>query len=70
MALYEYRCRTCDATFERRRPMAEADAPASCPDGHDDAVRLLSTFAAVGGQSAPGGPPAVPCGAQCACHPG
>jgi putative FmdB family regulatory protein len=70
MALYEYRCRTCDTTFELRRPMAEANAPAACPDGHGDVVRLLSAFAAVGGESSASGPPAAPCGAQCACYPG
>jgi putative FmdB family regulatory protein len=73
MALYEYRCRTCDTTFELRRPMAEANAPATCPDGHDGAVRLMSVFAAVGdgsGGAARDVAPAVPCGAHCACHPG
>jgi putative FmdB family regulatory protein len=40
---YEYRCRACGATFERTRPMAEASAPAQCPQGHDDTVKLLST---------------------------
>jgi len=73
MARYEYRCRTCDDRFELRRPMAEADAPASCPAGHADVVRLLSVFATVGtsGGSAPA-PMAMPsgggCGGACACH--
>ena len=73
MALYEYRCRTCDTTFELRRPMAQANAPATCPDGHDGVVRLLSMFAAVGDaarETARDTAPAVPCGAHCACHPG
>ena len=48
MPLYEFRCRTCDDTFEVRRPMSQAGDPASCPSGHDDAVRLLSVFASVG----------------------
>jgi putative FmdB family regulatory protein len=69
MPLYEYRCRTCDTTFELRRPMAEANVPALCPDGHGDAVRLLSAFAAVG-TTGPRLEPGVPCGPQCACHPG
>ena len=34
VATYEFRCRACGATFEERRPMAEADRPATCPDGH------------------------------------
>jgi putative FmdB family regulatory protein len=74
MALYEYRCRTCDTTFELRRPMAEANAPASCPDGHPGALRLLSVFASVGTETAgvrsADHASAAPCGAHCACHPG
>jgi putative FmdB family regulatory protein len=71
MPVYEFRCRTCDATFEARRPMAESNAAATCPDGHLDTVRLLSVFAAVGAasasqSSAPSG--GAPCGAHCACH--
>ncbi|HWM39637.1 MAG TPA: zinc ribbon domain-containing protein [Streptomyces sp.] len=51
MPRYEYRCRQCDTQFELTRPMADSGAPASCPDGHDDTVKLLSTVA-VGGTSA------------------
>jgi putative FmdB family regulatory protein len=70
--LYEFRCRTCDETFEVRRPMSEAGEPATCPDGHDGAVRLLSVFASVGAGGSPA--PAAPapragggCGAGCGC---
>ena len=31
MPVYEFRCSTCHAVFDERRPMADADAPASCP---------------------------------------
>ncbi|WP_392891825.1 zinc ribbon domain-containing protein [Streptomyces sp. LN699] len=55
MPRYEYRCRTCDDTFEVSRPMAESSAPADCPAGHADTVKLLSAVA-VGGSS--GGAPA------------
>ncbi|NBM16487.1 zinc ribbon domain-containing protein [Streptomyces sp. GC420] len=48
MPRYEYRCRPCGTTFELNRPMAESSAPAVCPDGHEDTVKLLSTVA-VGG---------------------
>ncbi|MET9874328.1 zinc ribbon domain-containing protein [Actinacidiphila glaucinigra] len=48
MPRYEYRCRSCGTTFELSRPMAESSAPAECPAGHDDTVKLLSTVA-VGG---------------------
>ncbi|MFJ4896689.1 MULTISPECIES: zinc ribbon domain-containing protein [unclassified Streptomyces] len=50
MPRYEYRCRSCGHTFELRRPMAQSSAPASCPAGHEDTVKLLSTVA-VGGSA-------------------
>lgn len=73
MPLYEFKCRTCDDTFEVRRPMSEAGAPATCPQGHDGAVRLLSVFASVGATSTAAPAPARPaagghgCGGGCAC---
>lgn len=53
MPRYEYRCRPCGATFELNRPMAESSAPAACPQGHEDTVKLLSTVAVGGTASAP-----------------
>ncbi|MGW0471184.1 FmdB family zinc ribbon protein [Streptomyces coeruleorubidus] len=53
MPRYEYRCRTCGDTYELSRPMAESSAPAPCPSGHDDTVKLLSTVAVGGSASAP-----------------
>ncbi len=50
MPRYEYRCRSCQATFELDRPMAQSAAPVACPDGHGDTVKLLSTVA-LGGRS-------------------
>jgi putative FmdB family regulatory protein len=68
MAVYEYRCRTCDDLFELRRPMSESDAPAECPVGHADTVRLLSVFASAGvATGAAAAMPAGGCGAGCAC---
>lgn len=76
MATYEFRCRACGSTFEERRPMADADAPATCPDGHTDTTRLLSVFASVGGSSASGSATNLPapsmggggcCGDACGC---
>ncbi|WP_460339727.1 FmdB family zinc ribbon protein [Actinoallomurus acanthiterrae] len=52
MPRYDFRCRACGATFEVSRPMAEASAPAACPDGHEDTVKLLSTVAVTGGGTA------------------
>jgi putative FmdB family regulatory protein len=57
---YDFRCRACGATFEVSRPMTESSAPASCPDGHDDTVKLLSTVAVTGGTTA-----APPSGGGC-----
>ncbi|MFI9391798.1 zinc ribbon domain-containing protein [Streptomyces bauhiniae] len=53
MPRYEYRCRTCGDTFELSRPMAESAAPATCPEGHDDTVKLLSAVAVGGSLAAP-----------------
>ncbi|MET9804013.1 zinc ribbon domain-containing protein [Streptomyces sp. NPDC006368] len=57
MPRYEYRCRTCGDSFELNRPMAESSAPAACPAGHDDTVKLLSAVA-VGGTAKGGAAPA------------
>jgi putative FmdB family regulatory protein len=67
---YEYRCRACGDTFELNRPMAESSAPCTCPQGHDDTVKLLSTVS-VGGLAS--GRPAGPsgggcCGGACGCR--
>ncbi|MFI8005948.1 zinc ribbon domain-containing protein [Streptomyces sp. NBC_00178] len=69
MPRYEYRCRPCGETFEVSRPMAESSAPASCPAGHADTVKLLSAVA-VGGSSgsaapAPSGGGGGCCGGGC-----
>jgi putative FmdB family regulatory protein len=55
MPRYDYRCRACGATFEMSRPMSEASDPCTCPAGHDDTVKLLSTVA-VGGRASAVGP--------------
>jgi putative FmdB family regulatory protein len=53
MPLYEYYCRRCAAKFELLRPMTRADEPATCPQGHGAATRMLSVFARVGRDAAP-----------------
>lgn len=78
MPLYEFRCRTCDTVFTERRPMSRSSDPATCPDGHDDARRVLSVFATAGkGASSPSDSSAAlspaawsggGCGGGCACH--
>ncbi|MFI6486070.1 zinc ribbon domain-containing protein [Streptomyces albiflavescens] len=66
MPRYEYRCRTCGDTFELSRPMAESSAPADCPAGHDDTVKLLSTVS-VGGSSSAAPAPAPRAGGGGGC---
>ncbi|HEX2355099.1 MAG TPA: zinc ribbon domain-containing protein [Micromonosporaceae bacterium] len=71
MPRYEFRCRACGDTFEVSRPMSEATAPAACPHGHDDTVKLLSTVA-VGGRSGGAAAESAPagggcCGGACGC---
>ncbi|MFC4062537.1 zinc ribbon domain-containing protein [Planomonospora corallina] len=68
MPRYDFRCRSCGSTFELSRPMAESGAPAPCPEGHEDTVRLLSTVAVTGGAAAPrpaGGGGGGCCGGGC-----
>jgi len=48
MPIYEYRCAECSITFEKLRPLSQANAPASCAQcGSTDTSRALSLFAAV-----------------------
>ena len=46
MPLYEYYCNSCNERFELLRPVSRMDDPATCPEGHEGADRVLSTFAA------------------------
>ncbi len=52
--------------------MAQSSDPAMCPAGHDDTVKLLTTFATVGRATGPGPAPVSPptggggcCGGGC-----
>ena len=71
MPRYEFRCRACGDTFEVQRPMSQASAAASCPAGHDDTVKLLSTVAVAGtagaGARTQGGQGGGCCGGACGC---
>lgn len=70
MPTYAYRCRECTGTFEVNRPMAESSAPATCPEGHSDTVKLLTTVALTGSAGAPmpaGGGGGGCCGGACGC---
>ena len=77
MAIYEYRCRTCDERFEVSRPMTAPSVLTPCPQGHADTVKLLSAFASVGaaaGSTASSAMSSMPamssgggCGSGCGC---
>ncbi|MEV4707566.1 zinc ribbon domain-containing protein [Actinoplanes sp. NPDC049316] len=71
MPRYDFRCRACGDTFELNRPMADASAPAACPQGHTDTVKLLSTVAVTGRSGAapslPAGGGGGCCGGACGC---
>lgn len=46
MALYEFRCDSCQKTFEEIRKISERDLPANCSECHSPATRnLASRFA-------------------------
>jgi hypothetical protein len=45
--------------------MSDSSAPAACPDGHSDTVKLLSTVAVAGFLAAPTGGGC--CGGSCGC---
>ena len=48
MPIYEYVCANCSATFEKLRPMSQAQAPATCTHcGSTDTVRAISVFSAI-----------------------
>ncbi len=63
MPRYDVRCRACGDTFVVSRPMAQADDPAPCPQGHDDTVRLLPTVGVTGRAGTSGAP--APSGGGC-----
>ena len=67
MPRYEFRCRACGDTFEVNRPMAQASDPCTCPQGHDDTVKLLSTVALGGGAGAAAPAGGGCCGGSCGC---
>ena len=74
MPRYEFRCRSCGDTFLLTRPMSASGDPATCPQGHDDTVKLLTTVGlggrSSGAASAPaggGGGGGGCCGGGCGC---
>ncbi|NKY51355.1 FmdB family zinc ribbon protein [Nocardia vermiculata] len=65
MPIYAYRCRECTESFEVSRPMSEAGDPATCPDGHHDTVKLLTTVALTGHAAVSAPAPAAASGGCC-----
>ena len=57
MPLYEYYCSQCETRFELLRSMSRSNDLATCPNGHEGALRVPSVFSAVskgaGGEMAP-----------------
>jgi putative FmdB family regulatory protein len=45
MPTYEFWCPKCEKEFEVKRPMADFDKPAFCPDCGTQGEKLVSTFA-------------------------
>lgn len=63
MPSYDFRCRTCDASFEVTRSIT-ASGPVPCPDGHAETSRVF-TPVAVGGTASQQAPSAGCCGGGC-----
>ncbi|MBA3418582.1 MAG: zinc ribbon domain-containing protein [Geodermatophilaceae bacterium] len=64
MASYDYRCRTCDHTFEVRRSVSDGETGLRCPAGHVDVTRVWSAVGLTGAAAA-AAPAAGCCGGGC-----
>ncbi|WP_322750032.1 MULTISPECIES: zinc ribbon domain-containing protein [unclassified Frankia] len=54
MPAYEYRCRTCDTSFEVRRGITETAAVSTpCPTGHAETSRVFTAVAVTRAGSSP-----------------
>jgi putative FmdB family regulatory protein len=68
VAAYDYRCRTCDTTFEVRRAVTDEATAVTCPAGHGDVARVWSAISVGGLAGAPAMAPAGGggcCGGSC-----
>ena len=63
MPTYDYRCRTCDASFEVQRSLSDVSQP-TCPQGHVESIRVWNAVAVGGTASAPA-PSGGCCGGGC-----
>jgi putative FmdB family regulatory protein len=67
MPMYEYFCRTCNSKFEKLQPLSASDKSATCPDGHDGAIRTLSLIARPIGDGGTDMAMGCGCGGACSC---
>ncbi len=65
MAAYDYRCRTCDTTFEVHRGMTAPADDVRCPEGHADVTRVYRAVALAGRAAGSAVVPAQPSGGCC-----
>lgn len=49
MPAYDFRCPSCEERFEVQRSIADFDQPTSCPQGHEGAVRVITSWGVTGG---------------------
>jgi putative FmdB family regulatory protein len=68
MPAYDFRCRTCDTSFEVKRSIFEASTDTSaavCPQGHSETSRVFTPVAVGGGAAAPAPQGGGCCGGGC-----
>ena len=65
MPRYDYRFRTCDATFEVRRGLDEPVTAVPCPHGHAETSRVFTPVAVGGGAATPAPSGGGCCGGGC-----
>ena len=76
MPIYEYFCPTCNDTFEKVRPLQQADLPTACPACQKQSTqRVLSLVASSVLKGSEGSAPQPMmatgggcCGGSCGCH--
>jgi len=66
MAVYDYLCKSCKATFQVRKPMAEANTAESCPECQSQDTQRLISLVAIFSNSSDGQKRAVAAGPSCA----
>ena len=71
MPIYEYRCKSCERSFETLRGFSQKDEPTACPAcGTPTQTRLLSVIAATSHGESDGGDCGWDAGAAACVRPG